>query len=103
MKKGLRQLLRWPAGLLVGGALATVIGYNTWSYCCGGCTRETLLEPGPTGWTLFGATALTGTAWLALRWNNSRRSRRIRCRCGRDLRPVWIFCPQCGEERRSKA
>ena len=83
--------------LLAGGTVLAVLGYNVWSYCCGHCTAQTFLSPGPFGFGLllliFFATAFL--AWLRRRGRRSDRSHY--CRCGQPLADDWRFCADCGQ------
>lgn len=84
--------------LLLTAALAvSVVLYNTWSYCCGRCTRQAFFTLGPAGAFLLSLNAAMAAVLLVLHWRNRRRRRHQACACGRLRAPDWAFCPHCGE------
>lgn len=91
-----RALFRFRSVLLLAGVAMIIVAYNTWSFCCGLCNFEMLLDPGLPGWLLLVAVGLEISAWGLLHWRNHRLKARLGCRCGRHLQEAWQYCPACG-------
>ncbi len=87
---------RWLGFWLLAAALS-VLAYNTWLVCCGVCTFETLMTPGPAGWILLSANLAAGLALVILVRVNRSKSKDKNCDCGQCLGQGWRFCPQCGK------
>ncbi|TYO98254.1 hypothetical protein EDC39_10749 [Geothermobacter ehrlichii] len=89
----------WLGFWLLAAALS-VLAYNTWSVCCGACSYQDLITPGPAGWILLAANLVAGLVLVILVRVNHVKFLEESCRCGQRLQKRWSFCPRCGKETR---
>lgn len=93
-------MTRCALAIVTAVAVAAVIGYNLWAYCCGRCVTENFVTLGPAGLLLTVLTLLAGAALLLLKACRLRNLRHSRCRCGALPASEWHFCPRCGASLR---
>lgn len=79
--------------------LTVIVGYNTWSYCCGYCTLDSLASFSDPALVLIACNLLAGVTLSVVKLRRCRLRLRQRCRCGEQLRSAWTFCPACGVPR----
>jgi len=97
LKKKFVTLLMYVAVLL-----AIIVGYNYWSYSCGYCTRSSLMSFSEPALILIVINLLAVFSLVICKVRKRKLLRSQQCGCGGKLRNNWIYCPTCGEERKTQ-
>lgn len=77
-----------------------IVSYNIWSYCAGHCTGASLLAFSFPAKLLIGGIAVAFIFLLSCKAKNKQLAQLNTCLCGAELRDTWVYCPECGHQRK---